>query len=51
VPVEWRVNEQGDEIFLKVQMESIGFTTDVTLTRKEQQILISNCISSKKEQC
>ena len=34
MPAEWRVNEPGDEIFLKVQMGSGGITIDVKLTKK-----------------
>ena len=33
-PAEWRLNEQGNEIFLKQHMDSIGLTIDVKLTRK-----------------
>ena len=33
-PAEWRINEQGNEIFLKQHMDSIGLTIDVKLTRK-----------------
>jgi len=34
LPAEWIVNEQGDEILMKVHMDSIGLTIDVKLTRK-----------------
>jgi tetratricopeptide (TPR) repeat protein len=34
LPAEWIVNEQGDEIFLKVYMDSMSLTIDVKLTRK-----------------
>ncbi len=33
-PAEWLVSEQGNEILLKVKMESIGLTIDVKLTKK-----------------